>query len=77
MLYYERSDVSEGPVVSKLSASEELFIATIVIFQMKDLSFHGTTKSEAKNLPRNAGLVEKMDLCKKKIIFLMFYFLIK
>ena len=32
MLYYERTDVSEGPVVSKLSASEELFIATIVIF---------------------------------------------
>lgn len=43
---------------------------------MKDLSFDGTTKSEAKNLPRNAGLVEKMDLC-KKIIFLMFYFLMK
>ena len=36
---------------------------------MKDLSFHGTTKSEAKNLPRNAGLVEKMDLCKKNNLF--------
>ena len=32
MLYYERTDVSEGADVSKLSASEELFIATIVIF---------------------------------------------
>ena len=36
---------------------------------MKDLSFDGTTKSKAKNLPRNAGLVEKMDLCKKNNLF--------
>lgn len=72
MLYYERTDVSEGADVSKLSASEELFIATIVIFQMKDLSFDGTTKSKAKNLPRNAGLVEKMDLCKKNNLLLSY-----
>ena len=74
VLYYDRIDVSEGIGVNKISASKELILVTISIFQTKDLNFIlqwllwsinivKIIKNEATNLLGNADMSKKVDLC--------------